>query len=109
MRILALLLALVLTGCVGPRIDWTARLGNYTYDQAVAEFGTPGKLTRLSTGATVAEWLIRRGQVVVQPAGEPVAPGVYTPLYTQRYLPGTYLRLTFGPDGKLTAQKDIRK
>jgi hypothetical protein len=109
MRIFVVLLILALTGCVGPRIDWTARVGNYTYDQAVVEFGPPDKLAHLSTGSTVAEWLLRRGQVVVQPAGEPVAPGVYTPLYTRTYLPGTYLRLTFGPEGKLVAQKDIRK
>jgi len=41
---LALILAaLVLAGCVTQKIDWSARVGNYTYDQAVMELGPPDK------------------------------------------------------------------
>jgi hypothetical protein len=54
-----LLLALgMFTGCkTTPPIDWNARVGNYTYDQAIVELGPPNKTARLSTGETVAEWV----------------------------------------------------
>ena len=66
------LLAAAVAGCVATsRIDWTARLGSYTYDQAVAEFGPPDKVAKLSDGAIVAEWqgvpnksLSRQGRIL---------------------------------------------
>ena len=115
MRSFLLLVAasLGLTGCVGPRIDWGSRVGSYSYDQAVIEFGPPDKSARLSTGITVADWLTRRPQAVIQPDSPFLTPGYgyppFPPTYSQTYLPGAYLRLTFGPDGKLIAQKDVRK
>ena len=43
------------TGCkTAPKIDWNSRVGNYTYDQAVAELGPPDKSAKLSDGKTVA-------------------------------------------------------
>ena len=39
-RILALVAILALAGCATPRIDWTARMGHYSYDQAVKDFGS---------------------------------------------------------------------
>ena len=42
--------ALLLAGCVTPKIDWAARVGNYTYDQAVMDFGPPDKSAKLSDG-----------------------------------------------------------
>jgi hypothetical protein len=51
------LLAAFLTGCTTtPPIDWSSRVGHYTYDQAVAEFGRPSRQARLSDGATVYKW-----------------------------------------------------
>ena len=111
--IVLLAASLLLTGCVGPKIDWASRMGHYTYDQAVMEFGPPDKSARLSDGTTVVEWLTRRGQVIIQPDSPFITPGYcyppFPPTYSQTYIPGAYLRLTFGPDGKLTAQKDVRK
>lgn len=62
-RILALALALVaLTGCATrQKIDWSARVGNYTFDQAVLDFGPPTKQAKLTDGTLVAEWQTQRG------------------------------------------------
>jgi hypothetical protein len=51
------LAALVLAGCVTQKIDWSARVGNYTYDQAVMELGPPDKSAKLTDGTVVADWL----------------------------------------------------
>src|SRR5258708_32221071 len=51
------LLALALTGCATYKIDWSPRVGNYTYDQAVLELGPPGKYSNLKDGTPVAEWV----------------------------------------------------
>lgn len=55
------LFALILAGCrTTPPIDWDNRIGHYTYDQAVMDFGPPDKSAQLSDGKTVAEWITRR-------------------------------------------------
>lgn len=52
---------MLLLGCsTTPKVDWNARVGNYTYDQAVAELGPPDKQATISDGSTVAEWVTRR-------------------------------------------------
>ena len=107
-----LLVALALAGCVtAPKIDWPARIGNYTYDQAVTEFGPPDKSAKLSNGTIVADWLTRRAQTISAPEPYLLPPGCYfgplTPMYSETYVPARYLRLTFGPDGKLKAWKEI--
>jgi hypothetical protein len=105
--------ALLLTGCVSQRIDWAARVGNYTYDQAVMDFGPPDKSAKLSDGSTVAEWLIQRGQVVVAPAPYFVSPGCYfgplMPMYSQTYVPARFLRLSFDANGKLKTWKEFAR
>ena len=40
-----------------PKVDWNSRIGNYTYNQAVAELGPPDKSAKLSDGKTVAQWI----------------------------------------------------
>ena len=107
--LLALLTALVLTGCATtPNIDWAARVGNYTYDQAVLELGPPDKSAKLNDGIIVANWLTRQGYAYSS-SGAPVygyySRGPLMPTYTQSYAPSFYLRLTFAADGKLTAWK----
>jgi hypothetical protein len=103
------LAAFVLAGCVTQKINWSARVGNYTYDQAVTELGPPDKSAKLADGTVVAEWLTRRGYTYTTPEaypyysrwyGSPVAP----PPNTTR-VPDYFLRLTFGSDGRLTAWK----
>jgi hypothetical protein len=106
--IVAALSVFLLAGCVGPKIDWAARVGNYTFDQAVMEFGPPDKSAKLTDGTTVAEWLTRRGQIIVTPQPYLVSPGGYlwgpAPMYNQTYMPAIFLRLTFDANGKLKAQ-----
>lgn len=65
-RLLFLTAVLVLTAVfVGackttPPVDWKARVGTYTFDQAVTELGPPDRQAKLSDGKTVAKWITRR-------------------------------------------------
>ena len=91
-------LALFLCGCATSNIDWDARRGNYTYDQAVLEFGPPDKSAKIGDGTIVAEWLTYRGS-----RGGPgyyASPYYYSPFY-EPPTPDRYLRLTFDPEGRL--------
>jgi hypothetical protein len=109
------LLTALLAGCATtPKINWPARVGNYTYDQAGTEFGPPDKTAKLSDGATVAEWQERPEQIVIAP--EPyffVPPGNYfgpfPPMYAENRFPAVYLRLTFAPDGRLEQFKEVSR
>ena len=56
---LSLAVAVLLAGCATHRIDWNARVGGYTFDQAVTDFGPPDKQAKLSDGQTIAEWITR--------------------------------------------------
>jgi len=58
--LLLLPLGLALIGCsTTKKADWNARVGSYTYDQAIVELGPPDKQTKISDGKTVAEWITR--------------------------------------------------
>jgi hypothetical protein len=98
------LLWLLLAGCTTQKIDWESRVGHYTYDQAILEFGPPDKQAKLGDGSTVAEWLTRRGYVYTSPAFG-YAPwsyyGPYHPVYVDTYTPDYFMRLTFDPAGTL--------
>ncbi|HEU6449736.1 MAG TPA: hypothetical protein VFV23_15005 [Verrucomicrobiae bacterium] len=100
------LATLILAGCATQQIDWKTRVGNYTYDQAVMDYGPPDKTAKLSDDSTVAEWMMQRGQVVETPEPGFYPPGYWGPAwygFSSTYMPGKYLLLTFGPDGKLKA------
>ena len=94
-------------GCATkPKIDWNSRVGNYTFDDAVREFGPPDKSAKLTDGTMVCEWLLYRGY----------SRGHYTyfagsvPYYsTDPPSPDSYLRLTFSSDGKLKEWKKLLK
>jgi len=105
----ALLAAFVFAGCAtGPKIDWAARVGHYTYDQAVLELGPPDRVAKLDNGIVVANWVLRQGYAYTT-VGAPVygyyPSSVMVPGYTQAYSPTFYLRLIFGADGQLTDWK----
>jgi hypothetical protein len=108
-------LAMALAGCATNKIDWAARVGTYTLDQAKLDLGPPDKEAKLSDGTVVAEWLTRRGYYYSHPIGGfygPYGPWCYGPFYPgyiDSYSPDYYLRLTFGPDGRLTAWKKFAK
>jgi hypothetical protein len=109
--LLALLGALAFAGCATtPKINWAARVGHYTYDQAVLELGPPDKVAKLDNGIIVAEWVTQSAQTVGPTGPYLVRPGYYyygamAPGYAPTYFPAWHLRLTFGADGKLTAWK----
>ncbi len=108
-------LTLLLSGCATSRIDWAGRVGNYTYDQAITELGPPEREAKLSDGTIVADWLTRRGYRYSYPIGAypwhcpPWYYGPFYPTYVDSYMPDYYLRLTFGPDGKLKAWKKLAR
>ena len=99
-------ITLLLAGCATHRIDWNSRIGNYTYDEAITEFGPPDKQATMSSGLRVAEWISRYysgGSTVVGAGmyGYPGAVGV-----VQTTPPSYYesrLRLTFNTNNVLTA------
>ena len=97
-----LCLTLWVAGCATQRVDWAARVGHYTYDQAVAEMGPPDKQAKLADGTVVAEWLVSRGTTYVYGS-----PGFYGPYYagsvTAHTTPSRFLRLTFGANSQLAA------
>ncbi len=109
---LFVLLGWLLAGCAStPRVDWNSRIGNFTYDQAVAEQGPPDKSTTLSDGSTVSEWFIKHSSSF--------SFGVGTGFYSGGSAVGVgqtvgtapsaeFLRLTFGADGKLTRCERVR-
>jgi hypothetical protein len=73
---LIMFFALFLTACATNKIDWQSRVGNFTYDQAVLEFGPPDKEATLQDGTRVAEWLTSRGR------GRPGADSVVSRVFT---------------------------
>jgi len=79
-------------------------VGSYTYDQALAELGSPNKQTKMDGGKTVDQWITLAnsnpfvggaypGGIDAMGAGQPVV---------QTYKDHV-LELTFGPDGKLVS------
>ncbi len=116
-RLLAVLAAAaLLAGCATTRIDWNARVGNYTHDQALMEFGPPDKSATLKDGSIVDEWLTQRGTTYAYyPGGyyyyySPWWYGPYRPFLLDSYPSANhYLRLIFGPDGQLKAWKRFWK
>ena len=102
-------------GCA-TKIDWNTRVGLYTLDQAIAEMGPPDKSAKLTDGTTVAEWLDYRsaGSSHVHAVGAyPYRRRgyYYSPSYVVSSEPGYehFLRLTFDPEGRLTAWKNVTK
>ena len=104
--ILVLATALI-TGCKTTKpIDWNSRVGTYTFDQAVTDFGPPDKQTTLSDGKLVAQWITHRNGG----SSFSVGTGFYTGgvgvgvgQTTGSAYPDRILTLTFGADGKLVA------
>lgn len=98
---------LLFAACRSTRMDWGNRVGNYTYDEAVVELGLPDKMAMLSDQSKVAEWFSRGDSGMSVGLGTgisrgPVGAGVGVPVYRGS---GSYLQLTFGPDGILRSWK----
>ena len=92
---------------VDPSINWNTRIGSYTFDQAVAEFGKPD-IVGESSGGKFAEWVIKRSPGMsfgfgVGGGGFGSHSGVGVGVGSSVTPPpsGEYLRLQFDADGKL--------
>ena len=103
---------LVLAGCATtPKVNWSNRLGVYTYPQGLAELGQPQQNTISAERTRIATWVLQPGMPGGVEHPRPVVHGT-TGLPEQgipRIRPtvlGQYLTLTFGPDGKLSSWKE---
>jgi len=103
-----LLLLLFVAGCA-TKIDWAARVGNYTYDQAVNELGPPERFAKLDDGTLVAEWMYSRGRPYVYAESRSVSPDFGPSYYRVSQSADFYWRLTFGPDHKLLSWKKFAR
>ena len=99
-------IALLLSACATNKIDWQSRVGSYTYDDAVTEFGPPDKEATLTTGTKVAEWMTWKGRTQY---GHTSYLGHGIVDYTASNSPDYYLRLTFDSSGKLQSFKKYAK
>jgi hypothetical protein len=109
LRIMAsLCLTVWLTGCATQRVDWTGRVGHFSYEQAVLDMGPADKQAKLDDGTIVAEWLTDRGSTYAYGTPDPYAP-FYSGYFNTYTTPSRFVRLTFGPDGKLAAWKQFYK
>ncbi len=103
-----IVLAFVTGSCAsGPKaninkIDWRSRIGTYTYDEALAEFGAPDVIRETSEGM-IAEWVLRQSPMVSFGFG---FGGVGTSVSPAPS--GEYLHLRFDRDGKLVESARVR-
>ena len=100
-------LLLLFFGCASNKINWETRVGHYTYDQAVTEFGPPDKMAILDDRSKVAEWYSRQNSRMSVGLGTgfssgAVGMGVGAPVGSST---DRSLRLTFGADGILKSWK----
>ena len=90
------------------RVDWSQRVGNYTWDEAIADLGTPD-VTGDRSGKKFGEWVLSRkhrmglgfgvgGGTMGGGTGVGVGVGSGVPVSTR----GDVLRLEFDANGKLT-------
>src|SRR4051812_24191771 len=107
-----LIIALAFTGCATQKVNWQSRVGNYTFDQAVQDYGPPDKTAKLADGSTVADWIVREGHTVVMPRPylTPIDGfGPTSPGYSETYVPSYYMRLVFSPDNQLKEFKNFSR
>jgi hypothetical protein len=104
--IIATFVGLLLAGCA-TRSQWEGRVGKFSYDQAVLELGVPDREALLSNGMRVSEW-IRSPEIYNRPLYSPDYHFNYPPTIATR-VPARILRLTFGPEGRLSEWKQVRR
>ena len=100
-----LLLGLVVAGCASRKIDWSSRVGSYTYDQAVRDMGPPDKSAKLDDDSTVADWMTVRGTTTMYSGAGYGYPYYSPPIGFASTSPDYFIRLTFDTSGTLTGWK----
>jgi hypothetical protein len=111
------LVVLLAAGCATTKVDWEAYVGHLTFDEAVLQMGPPDKQAKLQDGTVIAEWVTRRASHTMVVGGafsvyDYYPRGAYLvppPTYSDFYSPEYFLRLNFGPDGKLQSWKKLRR
>ena len=106
--VLGLLLTVVGVGCeTYGKADWKARVGQYSWDQAIEELGPPESEAKTSDGSRVASWVISRSRTY--------STAVRGPLFWSwsgqdvTTTAESHLLLTFNAQGQLKAWKRIYK
>lgn len=125
LAVLVLAAVLALTGCSSspkPRlsksearaVNWSDRIGSYTYDQAIADLGHP-LITGESGAGRSAEWALRSSPRIsfglgvgggTYGPGTGIGAGVGSTVSPPPH--GENLRLTFGEDGRLKEWTKVR-
>src|SRR5687767_4956729 len=110
--VMILALCLGLLGCasrpkIDPNINWSERIGNYTYEQALAELGRPAVVAESSEGRS-ADWVVKRSPqmsfgfgVGGGSYGSGIGTGVGVGTSVSPPPRGEYLHLSFDPQGTL--------
>ncbi len=102
-------------GCASQRIDWSTRVGMYSYDDAIRELGPPDKSAKLTDESVVADWRTGRGSQTATTLGGGWGPyGRYGYGYAGPSMvlmdpaaPDRFLRLSFDPQGKLATWQRV--
>lgn len=101
-------LAFLCLGCeTYGKADWKARVGHYTWDQAIEELGPPESEAKTSDGSRVADWVISRSRTY--------STAVRGPMFWSwsgqdvTTTAESHLLLTFDAQGRLKAWKRIYK
>lgn len=101
------------SGCATtPKPDWNQRIGAYTYDDAVRELGPSVASSQLQDGTRVADWFLKYGSRVSFGLGSGAYTGGSSIGVEQTISPppkAHFLRLTFGPDGKLQSWEKVTR
>jgi hypothetical protein len=111
----AALLGLIGAGCQAlQQVDWDGRIGQFSYEEAVAELGRPDGETKLPGGMRRAEWITNTGSSMgralvgagTQRGTTGVVPLDPTEIHRLR---DRYLRLTFDKSSQLVASENGTK
>jgi hypothetical protein len=55
-----ILTAFLISGCAS--VNWDSRVGKYTNDQAITDYGPPDSQSKLSNGHIVYSWITGQGR-----------------------------------------------
>jgi hypothetical protein len=95
-------------------VNWSERIGAYTYEQAIADLGKPAVVAESNDGR-MAEWILRRSPrmsfgfgVGTGSFGSHGGVGVGVGSTVSPPPSGEYLQLKFAPDGQLKEWSKVR-
>ena len=99
---------------IDPNINWSQRIGNYTWDQALAELGRPAVVAESSEGRS-ADWVLKRSPNISfgfgvggGTYGSHVGTGVGVGTSVSPPPHGEYLHLDFDAEGRLKGWSKIK-